>query len=188
MEIVLPQEVVSQVLKWLPEVDLYYYSLSSRTSYESAKKVWWIKVVKLYGGSVRFYKKVYTPDKIVSPITKSVYEISHCSAQKMYTHENILRIKISLRTYYTHAVERAKTVNEKMYAIYQLHDFVVENMETIKSCVAFKKFCQTLEERLFELCKQPAFHKGEHYYRILYPESYEERFYPWSGAIENLFV
>ena len=46
-----------------------------------------------------------------------------------------------------------------------------------------------MEEKLFELCQDDEFWiKGEYYYSVLFPEMFEEKFYPWSSAFTKLFV
>lgn len=193
MEEVLPQEIVSVILLFLSDVDVYRYSLCSRKCLASADEIWKKKLIDLYGGSKIFYSKWVRKESendilVKSPISKYNVKLTRRSFFSNYVKDKKTIIKRKLQSLYTKSVDIAPTTESKIVSIYQLIDYVVENKEVIGSYLFFRKFYSTLEKRIYDLCSKPEFVKGESYYKVLFPELYEQKFNTGIEDIKNLFL
>jgi hypothetical protein len=193
MEEVLPQEIVSVVLLFLPEVDIYRYSQCSRKCLASADEIWKKKLIDLYGGSKIFYSTLVRKESddhilVRSPISKFVVKFTQRNFLPNYVKDKRIMIKRKLQSLYTKSVDTAPTVESKIQSIYRLIDYVVENKEVISSYKTFRKFYSTLEKRIYDLSCKPEFVKGESYYKVLFPDLYEQKFNSGIEEIKNLFL
>lgn len=193
MEEVLPQEIVSVVLLYLPELDVYRYSQCSRKCLASADEIWKKKLIDLYGGAKIFYSTLVTKETdnqilVKSPISKFNVKLTQRSFLTNYVKDKRIMIKRKLKSLYTKSVDNAPTVESKIQSIYQLIDYVIENKEVISSYKTFRKFYLTLEKRIYDLSNKPEFVKGESYYKVLFPELYDQKFNSGIEEIKNLFL
>jgi hypothetical protein len=192
MEEVLPQEIVSVVLLYLPEVALYRYSQCSRKCLASADRIWKKKLIDLYGGSKIFYMTLVRKESdnhilVKSPISKFVVKLTQRSFLTTYIKDNRSMIKRNLKSLYTKSIDDANTNDSKIQSIYKLIQYVIENKEVISTYKTFQKFYTSLEKRIYDLCSKTEFVKGESYYKVLFPDLYELKFNSGIEEIKNLF-
>ena len=190
MESALPNELVVEILSYLNDSQVYRYSLCSKTCRRSSECLWWKKILHLFGGAKSFYDNNWKNGCIYSNVTKFMYELQiHQSFSYVYAREKRIRINQTLRNHYSIGLDFSKTKRSKIEAIYKMVEYVIDNIEFIRCSKTFQKFIKTMEEKLFELCQDDEFWiKGEYYYSVLFPEMFEEKFYPWSSAFTKLFV
>lgn len=151
-----------------------------------------MKTACFFGGYVKFNTEIkhVVNERLTyvrSPYTNFCYYLDMYSYCEIYVSESKKKIVAEMKKVYCSAVDQAGSKQEKIDRVYHLLDYVVqykEQVSTLKSC---RNFFTELETKLTEFCNDPLFYKGEHYYRILFPESYEEKFYPGVDSIQKLY-
>jgi hypothetical protein len=187
MEKVLPQEIVIELLKFLPERDLFMYGCCSKVCNASAEQTWKMKLADLLGGPKKLLEHLVIPN----PGYECYKLIEFKRGQQVFSHmsrkENKEKYRSWFSLYYKQKVQFvtyeikltceninvANPSDNGFKSVLSVFDYVRTNLSILQTR-RYTNTMEVIERKLIQfLGENRTFEKlALHYLEEMFPETY----------------